>query len=101
MSGGHDFHLPKRTLEQHGVWLPYSEKISLKLKVSFIVLTLILGAICFALMKNHSGHGDGGHHWFSYKIANLNKEKINNRNFFSSEIKKCVWYFMMSLFLCK
>lgn len=46
------------------MWLPYSEKISLKLKVSFIVLTLILGTICFVLMKNHSGHGHGGHHWF-------------------------------------
>ena len=82
MSGGHDFHLPKRTLEQHGVWLPYSEKISLKLKVSFIVLTLILGAICFALMKNHSGHGHGGHHWFTSKLLDLNTEKMMIKYFF-------------------
>lgn len=101
MSGGHDFHLPKRTLEQHGVWLPYSEKISLKLKVSFIVLTLILGAICFALMKNHSGHDHGGHHWFTSKLFDLNTEKMMTKYFFLSKIKNFVWYFMMSLFLCK
>jgi len=61
MSGGHGFHLPHRTVQQHGIWLPYEEEISPKLKIAFIALTLILGTICYALMKNHSGHG-GGHH---------------------------------------
>jgi hypothetical protein len=61
MSGGHDFHLPKRTIDQHGKWLPYSEEVSPNLKIAFLVLTAILATICFALMQNHQGHGHGHH----------------------------------------
>jgi hypothetical protein len=61
MSGAHGFHLPHRKQEQQGKWLPYEEQISPKLKIAFIILTLVLGAICYALMQSHSGHS-GGHH---------------------------------------
>lgn len=61
MSGGHEFHLPHRTKEQHGIWLPYQETVSSKYKIAFWLLTFVLGTMCFVLMKNQSGHGTAHH----------------------------------------
>jgi hypothetical protein len=48
----------ERTVELHGKWRAYDEKVPSHLKIAFIVLVTVLVTICYLLMRNKKG----GHH---------------------------------------